>query len=580
MPVQFHPHNPIDVLDKIIVKEDGKPLEGEIAVYKKLYNDLSASEISWDVWHDLKLPVHSAESNYYNKTSGQIDFVVLCEEGVLVLENKGGFVSTRGNQFFYGKSFGKKMKQNPFKQAEGYKYTLKNLILNNVGGCFFCEAVVFPHVNYPFESKIFDSNLLWTSYKSKDYSNSIENFILSVFKYTKRKHKQHFRSYPKLTEQVKTAIKKVLNPIIEDKNILNRIDTLAWLQIENIEILDGLYKNQRIMIEGPPGSGKTTMSKAFIDKQYGKRGIYLCWNNLLMHHMQNVLKDRISYERIEITTFFRFFQNLSQDISYEEIVAFDEGQFYQFVRSAIEKAEESDAIIQYDYIIVDEAQDVFDRGLDLFINSYCGYGKRGLNNGCALVLFDIDQSYSSSGRNVSELADLISEYFAHFKLDEIKRSAQNPDIRKLSSKVLEFPNIFSSNNFRTEFENVTVIRHKSLAEIKNHIVKTVLTPIRLRSSSLKGADCVVLIESSLLRGTYQGNPDMDYELTIKDIEAVTPENISDTANKLRYTSILKYKGMEKKNVFLIVTNPNESNIYELYVGITRAIYNLEINILE
>lgn len=65
MPVHFHPNNPIDALEKIIVKEDGSPLNGEITVYRKLWEDLSKSEIEWDVWHDLKLPEHSDNHNYY-----------------------------------------------------------------------------------------------------------------------------------------------------------------------------------------------------------------------------------------------------------------------------------------------------------------------------------------------------------------------------------------------------------------------------------------------------------------------------------------------------------------------------------
>jgi hypothetical protein len=73
---------------------------------------------------------------------------------------------------------------------------------------------------------------------------------------------------------------------------------------------------------------------------------------------------------------------------------------------------------------------------------------------------------------------------------------------------------------------------------------------------------------------------MNYELTIKDVEELNESNISDTANKLRYTSILKYKGLEKKNVYLIITEPSELNKYEIFVGITRAIYNLEINIVK
>lgn len=64
MPVSFHPNNPIDALERIIIKEDGSPLYGEIDIYRKLWVDLGASETEWDVWHDLKLPEHSDKYNY------------------------------------------------------------------------------------------------------------------------------------------------------------------------------------------------------------------------------------------------------------------------------------------------------------------------------------------------------------------------------------------------------------------------------------------------------------------------------------------------------------------------------------
>ena len=94
MPVKFHPSNPIDALEKIIVKDDGSPLYGEITAYKKLFTDLTESKLEWDVWHDLKLPYHSDQFNYYKKTSAQLDFLVLCREGIIVLEIKGGAIST------------------------------------------------------------------------------------------------------------------------------------------------------------------------------------------------------------------------------------------------------------------------------------------------------------------------------------------------------------------------------------------------------------------------------------------------------------------------------------------------------
>lgn len=580
MPVKFHPNNPIDALETIIVKEDGSPLRGEIDIYRQLWNDLRNSSLEWDVWHDLKLPEHSDNFNYYKKTSSQIDFLILCKHGLLVLEVKGGAISTKDNTFFYGKNFDTPIKQNPFKQAEGYKYTLKDNILNNLKGCFFCEATAFPHVDYPFESKLIDNKLLWTSYLAKDYEGSIEKFLLNVFDYSKSKHQKHFRNYSEVSPKEYFAIKKILSPIIGDRNHLNTINTLEWLGIQNIEILDGLYKNPRIMIEGPPGSGKTTIAKAFIDKQHNKNGIYLCWNNLLMHYTKSLLSERQLSSNIEVTTYFRFFQKYNPSLDFKELSSLTEDQFYDLVKTTILKLETEEKLKPYDFIVIDEAQDILDRGLDLFINKFSGFNGQGLSNGNSLVLYDIDQSYTASGRNVAEIADLMTEYYCHFKINEVKRSAQNPDIRRLSSEILEHPEIFDTDNFEMKFSNIPVRRHKTLQEVKAHIVKNILTPIRETDSSLKGQDCVILIESTFLRGEYKGKEDLRELLIIKDVEELSEANVGDTANKLRYSSILKFKGLEKKNVFLVISKPSELNKYEIFVGITRSILNVEINIVE
>jgi len=495
------------------------------------------------------------------------------------LEVKGGPISTKDNMFFYGKNFQNPIKQNPFKQAEGYKYTLKDNILNNLKGCFFCEATAFPHVDYPFESRLIDNKLLWTSFLAKDYEESIEKFLLNVFEYSKSKHKKHFRNYNEVSIKEYVSIKKILSPIIGDRNQLNTINTLEWLRIQNIEILDGLYKNPRIMIEGPPGSGKTTIAKAFIDKQHNKNGIYLCWNNLLMHYTKSLLSERQLSSNIEVTTFFRFFQKHNSSLDFKEISSLTEDQFYDLVKNTIQRLETDEKLKPYDFIVIDEAQDLLDKGLDLFINKFSGFKGEGLLNGNSMVLYDIDQSYSASGRSVAEIADLLTEYYCHFKINEVKRSSQNPDIRRLSAEILENPEIMEIDDFELKFQNIPIKRHKHLQDVKSHIVKNILTPIRETDSSLKGQDCIVLIESTFLKGEYKGKEDLRELLIIKDVEELTETNVGDTANKLRYSSILKFKGLEKKNVFLVISEPSELNKYEIFVGITRAILNVEINIV-
>jgi hypothetical protein len=250
------------------------------------------------------------------------------------------------------------------------------------------------------------------------------------------------------------------------------------------------------------------------------------------------------------------------------------------VKTTILKLETEEKLKPYDFIVIDEAQDILDRGLDLFINKFSGFNGQGLSNGNSLVLYDIDQSYTASGRSVAEIADLMTEYYCHFKINEVKRSAQNPDIRSLSANILENPEILNIDDFGIKYPNIPIKRHKNLQDVKSHVVKYILTPIRENDSSLKGQDCIILIESTFLKGEFKGKEDLRELLIIKDVEELSEFNVGDTANKLRYSSILKFKGLEKKNVFLIISKPSELNKYEIFIGVTRTILNVEINIVE
>ncbi len=559
----FFPNNPIEALEKIILHENGKPLEGEINVYRKLFNELKDSSEEYFIWHDLKFATHSETRNPYKKCESQMDFLLVCSKGICIIEVKGGRVEFHNGEFCY-RHAGKLelMKQNPLKQVEGYKFTLKEKVLQKYSKKLFIDICVFPFTNIDFSRQYNLFGEIIYSNIQCDRGISLTQFITNRFIDTKHKlESKHGFKFSDLTEKELLDIRNILSPRMEDLNpFLNNKDTLQWLGLSNFEVFSGLNKNQRVLIEGIPGCGKTTFALAYADQRRHLKGLYLCWNRLLKIQVESRIKER-GLTNLEVDTYFIFLKELGIDtLSIENTLADFRNKVLNFFSVNIEK--------QYDYIIIDEGQDIINRGVESLLNKLTGHGN-GLESGNLLFLCDNEQAYATSYENISDEIDLLSMYFTHYQMNLAHRSVNNPNIRDLASRIIE--DVYQLDTAVTMglYPNI-VMKFLSFKDAKSQMIKDFLRPIRDQNNSLRGKDCILLIESTLLTS------DNLEELFVNDCEALTESNLTDTSNVLRYTTPLKFKGLEKESVALIVRQPTAKNQNEIYVGITRAKSNLKI----
>jgi hypothetical protein len=103
-------------------------------------------------------------------------------------------------------------------------------------------------------------------------------------------------------------------------------------------------------------------------------------------------------------------------------------------------------------------------------------------------------------------------------------------------------------------------------------MQEVIRSIHDPQSSLNAEDVIVLVQSKVWQ---RRNNVADLILEL-GMEELTVDNLTLKPTKLQYTTAVKFKGLERKNVILIVDKPNKLTPYEWYVGCTRAIENLSI----
>jgi hypothetical protein len=298
---------------------------------------------------------------------GEADFVILHpERGLLVLEVKGGRPELTGRTW----SRSGKAMRDPFDQARRSRYALLDSLEERTRkrlhrGLFtHGDVVVFPHATFagplPVNS---DPRIVVDASGVATLPASIE----AAFKAWARS--ETHLSPSQFAELLDALMPKLRLLRCAGAEVSAEHDRIVQITLDQRATLLGLLENERVLVEGTAGSGKTLLALEFAltlaDR--GERVLFLCYNRHLCAWLQEQAKhdprSQRAVGRLEISTFHSCARSLAKrarvdfDVPSVGEQAFWDDEVPLVMEQALEVLSSRGQAEQFDAVVVDEAQD-------------------------------------------------------------------------------------------------------------------------------------------------------------------------------------------------------------------------------
>ena len=353
----------------------------------------------WVCLHSLGLARHQ------QKRIGEADFVLVTNEGVFVLEVKGGRVRREGGVWVFTDRYGTEHRktEGPFEQAATAMFSLERDIKAHFKGTRISEVrmgfgVIVPDIEFSTVGPDWDQKQV---YDVTDRRNPFRKYVARLAEFWRERDKRRRRGLNK------EDVRKLVEFLRADFDLVPSMDTvlddasyqLLQLTNEQLTVLDALASEPRALIEGPAGSGKTLLAieGARRSARLGNRVLLICYNKFLAARIQKVLADEFSSDTVLVSTLDSLMikliakSSLAEEFQDRRSGAGDDLVFKELVPEYAGLAVLEDVVDPFDLLIIDEGQDlVATRNLDVIDGALKG----GLRSGSWLVFLDSNNQSS------------------------------------------------------------------------------------------------------------------------------------------------------------------------------------------
>jgi hypothetical protein len=298
---------------------------------------------------------------------GEADFVILHpDRGLLVLEVKGGNPELIGRRWSRS---GKELRD-PFDQARRSRYALLDAIeertRNGIHRGLFAhgDVVVFPHARFvgslPANS---DPRILIDATDIAKLPSKIEDAFKA---WSRRDTHLTPKQFSELLDALMPKLRLMRCATAEVSAEHHRI---VQITLDQRATLLGLLENDRVLVEGTAGSGKTLLALEFAMTlaDRGERVLLLCYNRHLCAWLQEQARHDPRTNRtgalLEVSTFHACARRLAQRAHIDfDVPSTGEQTFWDeevplIMEQAIEVLRARGRTESFNAVVVDEAQD-------------------------------------------------------------------------------------------------------------------------------------------------------------------------------------------------------------------------------